>query len=322
MTDVIKMIKANAQYKSIFVVTLMLILILIVMSIAVPTFGTVENIGNVLVQFVPLAIASLGQTFVMISGGIDLSIGVMISATTTLAAITMNPDRIGVVPGLFLVILLGIAVGLFNGVGVSVLDVPPLITTLSSMTILQGVTFAFLRSPGGAIDRNLSLFVMMRRGLLSMPMLILILTFLVLRFVLYNTRFGLHVYAVGENQKIASSAGINVKKTLLGAYITTSLCGVIAGFVLACRIRSGDPIIGTPFGLDSITAAVIGGTAITGGVGFLAGSIVGALIIGFLSNIMNSLGVSAFWQFILKGLLLILTMVIYTVINQTGRKEE
>ena len=155
-----------------------------------------------------------------------------------------------------------------------------------------------------------------------MPLLIMFLTYLALRYVLYKTRFGLHVYAVGENEKIASSAGVNVKKTLIGAYVTTSLCGVVAGLVLACRIRTGDPLIGTPFALDSITAAVIGGTALTGGSGLLAGSILGALIIGFLSNIMNSLGVSAFWQFILKGLLLILTMVIYTFINQVGRGNE
>jgi ribose/xylose/arabinose/galactoside ABC-type transport system permease subunit len=307
--------------KKTLIVFLFFLLFLLVVAIFVPSFRTLRNLSNILVQFIPLAIISMGQTFVLIAGGVDLSLGAVMSAVTVILATQMNSSPLGIAAGLFIVFVFGLLVGLFNGLGAAVLKLPPIIVTISSMTIVQGIAYIFLKTSGGSMPKGFVSFLTRKIGILTVSFLFMFLIFLILQGILSKTRQGLHLYAVGHNKATANSAGVKVEKTIIFAYSIGALGAVLAGIVMACRLRSGDPIIGTPYALDSITASVIGGASFAGGEGFLLGTLFGSFIIGMLSNIMNSLGVSSFYQYVLKGLLLIITMAVYTALGRMEKKK-
>lgn len=312
---------ANSRYGNTAVVFLLYMVFIIIMAARFPNFGSYMNISNILVQFAPLAIVSLAQTIVIISGGIDLSVGVTMGFTTVFIATVMRDSPFSIASTIVFVLLIGVCFGMFNGVGVAMFNIPPLIMTISSMTIIQGIAFAFLSAPGGYVPLTLTSAVTMRFGIVSMPLIIVLAIYLVYKLVLSKTRFGLHVFAIGYNPAIARTAGIKVERTTFFVYVVSSITAVLGGILLTCRIASGDPIIGTPFALDSITASIIGGASLSGGRGLAVGSIFGALIIGSLSNMMNMTGVQSFYQYVLKGLLLIITMIAYTAIEHWGSRQ-
>lgn len=307
------------------VATVLIILatMIVIMSAISPAFRTVNNIGNIIVQVIPLAIVSIGQTFVILTGGIDLSIGSVISLTTAIASVTMGLNgTLGIMQGLIIAILAGLAIGLFNGLAVANLSVPPMITTIAMSTVLQGFVFKLRPGPGGIVSADYANFITARMGLLSVPLLIMVLLFLLSYYVLRHTALGRHIYAIGENRKVAKSMGIRVDKVTIVAYVWCSVLAVASGLILAGRIRAGDPVIGVPFGLDSVTAVVIGGTVLSGGRGNVLGSVAGAFIIGMLSNMLNLLGVSSFYQYVLKGTLLIIAMIVYSLTSMRGASGE
>jgi ribose/xylose/arabinose/galactoside ABC-type transport system permease subunit len=310
----------NRHKKTMFVFLFFLILLAGV-ALFVPSFRTLRNLSNILVQFIPLAIISMGQTFVLISRGVDLSVGATMSAVTAILATRMTDSPGGIAAGLCGVVFFGLLVGSFNGLGVAYLKLPPIIVTISSMTMVQGVAYIFLETNGGSMPRGFVSFFTRKIGMVTVSFLATVLVFFILQGILSKTRRGMHLYALGHNPEAANSAGINVGQTIVFAYVTAALAAVFSGIVMACRLRSGDPIIGNPYALDSITASVIGGASFAGGEGFLFGAFFGSFIIGMLSNIMNSLGVSSFYQYVLKGLLLIITMAIYTVIDRLEKKK-
>lgn len=313
--------KISTQTKAVIAIYALLLIIFIVMMIISPSYRSIRNIGNIIVQSIPLSIVSLGQTIVMVSGGIDMSVGAMISLTTCIAATSMATGTTqGLVVGLALIFIVAFTVGTLNGVGVNYLKVPPMITTLSTMIILDGVSQAILPVAGGKVHIGFARFMTARFGLISIALVVLILVFILLRHILYNTKFGVSVYGIGNNRRIAESMGVNTKRISTSVYIIASLCASIAGILLATRMRIGDPLVGAKFGLDSITAAAIGGTALTGGIGLVSGSIAGAFLIGMLSNMMNILGVNHFYQYVLKGLLLVIAMIAYSIINRLAVK--
>ncbi len=294
------------------IVLIILVVMMIIMSIISPAFRTVNNIGNVLVQVAPLAIVSVGQTFVILTGGIDLSLGSVISLATAIASVTMGVvGGLGIVKAIALVLAMGIAVGLFNGLAVAKWSIPPMVSTIAMSTFLQGIVFRLRPAPGGLVSSKFANFVIARWGLLSMPLVITLVFTAVSFYILKHTALGKQIYAVGENRKVAKSMGVRVERVTVVAYILCAVAATISGLVLTARIRTGDPVIGVPFGLDSVTAVVIGGTVLTGGRGDVIGSVTGAFIIGMLSNILNLVGVSSFYQYVLKGTLLILAMLIY-----------
>lgn len=304
----------SSQLKSLFVIYGLLLAVFAVMVVISPTYRSAENIGNIIVQCVPLAVVSLGQTVVMIGGGIDMSVGSLISLCTCVAAVAMKPGTVGtMLLGLVLVFLTAVVVGLLNGMGVNYCKVPPLITTLSMMILLSGVAQGVLPVAGGKINPGVSGLLMTRSGVFSVSMVVLLIFYLLIRHLMYRTPTGTAIYAVGGNARIAASMGIKVRRISVATYVVAALCAACTGLLLASRMRIGDPLTGTTFGLDSITAAAIGGTALTGGVGKVAGTIAGAFLIGMLSNMMNILGVNHFYQYVLKGLLLVVAMIIYSL---------
>ncbi len=312
-------LKISRQLKSVFVIYGLLAAVFLIMVAISPSYRSVENIGNILIQSVPLAVVSLGQTVVMVGGGIDMSVGSLISLITCIAAVVMGAGTaVSVALALVLIFLVAAGVGALNGLGVNYCKVPPMITTLSMMIVLSGVAQAVLPVAGGKVHPGFARAVMARWGILSVPLAVLVVVYLILRYLMYQTKHGTAIYAVGNNAKVAASMGIHSKKVSVMTYVIAALCAAVTGVLLASRMRIGDPLTGTTFGLDSITAAAIGGTALTGGAGLISGSIAGAFLIGMLSNMMNILGVNHFYQYVLKGLLLVVAMIIYSL---SGRLE-
>lgn len=306
--------KAAPQLRTVLTISGLLLLVFTAMSLYSATYGSIRNVSNLIVQCIPIAIVSLGQTLVIISGGIDLSLGATISLTTVIAAKLMNTDSPAQIAFAILAILLvSSIIGLINGLGVNGLKVPPLITTLCVSNIVQGSALLLLPVAGGKVNPEFAAFVMRKWGLVSMPLVILAGVYIVIHFVLYRNRLGTHLYAIGKNRNIASSMGINSSTVSVKAYVIAALCAAVTGLILASRMRIGDPIVGSAYSMDAITASVIGGTSLSGGVGLISGSVTGAFLVGMLSNAMNILGVNQFYQYVLKGSLLIIAMILYSL---------
>ena len=294
----------------------LLIIVFVGMCIGSESFRSLYNITNMLTQCVPLACIALGQTVVIISGGIDLSVGSLISVCTAVVAKLLDTDNPAQIAfGVLAVLATGLVVGVLNGCGINLLRVPPLITTLCTSTILNGVALWILPTAGGRINKAFAKFVYQKWTILSMPLIIMLVLYLLMRVFLYETRSGRAVYAIGRDRRIAQTMGVRVRNTGVRVYMICGLCAAVTGLLLACRMRVGDPTCGTTYSMDSITAAVVGGTSMAGGVGLISGTIGGAFLIGMLSNIMNNLAVNQFSQYVLKGALLVLAMVVYSVSN-------
>ncbi|MGI6738775.1 MAG: ABC transporter permease [Christensenellales bacterium] len=314
-------IKIDKQNKGVITIFTLLSVVFIIMCFYSSSFRSFYNITNLLVQCVPLACVAIGQTFVIVSGGIDLSVGSTISICTAIASKLLNTDSVfEAFIGSMLILIMGIFIGLINGVGINFLNVPPLITTLCSSTILSGLALYILPIAGGRINKDFARFIFRKWTIISMPLIILLIIFLIMRTILYKTSIGTGFYAIGKNRQIAKSMGVNVRRTGIIAYVIAGFCAAITGLLLACRMRVGDPTCGVPFTMDSITASVIGGTSMSGGVGLLSGTIAGAFLIGMLSNVMNNLAVNQFYQYVLKGGLLIVAMIVYSISGQIERK--
>ena len=312
---------ATPQLFSVFTILVLLAASFLSMCAFSESYGSIQNVSKLIVQCIPLAVLSLGQTLVVISGGIDLSLGATISLTTTIAARMMNTDSpVQIALAVFMMFATAAVVGLINGGGVNLFRVPPLITTLCVGTVLQGVALWIMPVPGGKVNREFATFVMQKWGALSMPLILLALAYLVIHFVLYRTRTGVYLYAIGKNERIAASMGVRVRGVSVRAYVIAALLAALTGLLLACRMRVGDPLVGTNYTMDSITAAAIGGTSLAGGVGLISGSILGSFLIGMLSNMMNILGVDQFYQYVLKGSLLVLAMILYSIPGMLGVK--
>lgn len=312
---------ATPQLFSVFTILILLAVTFLSMCAYSESYKHMQNISKLIVQCIPLAVVSLGQTLVVISGGIDLSLGATISLTTTIAARLMNVDSPAQIALAVLAMFAAAAlVGLINGVGVNLIRVPPLITTLCMSTVLQGVALWIMPVPGGKVNREFATFVMQKWGVLSMPLILLALAYLAVHFLLYRTRTGVHLYAIGKNPRIAASMGVKFRGVSVRAYVIAALLAALTGLLLACRMRVGDPLVGTNYTMDSITAAAIGGTSLAGGVGLISGSVLGSFLIGMLSNMMNILGVDQFYQYVLKGSLLVLAMIVYSIPGMLGVK--
>lgn len=305
---------ATPQLSSVLTICALLLIIFASMCAYSESYRSVYNITNVLAQCAPLACVSLGQTIVIISGGIDLSVGSTISVCTAIAARLMGGDNpVQIAFGVFVVFAFAAVVGLVNGISVNCLQVPPMITTLCTSTILEGVALWILPVAGGKINASFARAVYKKWDIISMPLVIMFVLFLLSRYLMYHTRTGKSLYAIGQNRTIAASMGVKTTRTSIKAYMIASLCAAVTGMLLACRMRVGDPTCGSIYTMDSITATVIGGASMAGGTGLLSGTIVGAFLIGMLSNVMNILEINQFYQYVMKGTLLIAAMIIYSI---------
>ncbi len=263
-------------------------------------FVSTTNIANLAGQLAPLFLVSLGQTFVLLGAGFDLSVGAVISLTT--AILTLDFPDVFKLP---LAIAAAVTVGLVNGVGCVYLRVHPIIMTLATSSIVQGVALILLPTPGGIAPQ---LLVAAASGtLFGLPagFYWIISAAALSIWVVHGTKYGLRLYATGENPQAAWINGINAPSIRISTYVISAMCAAIAGAYLTGRLASGDPNVGIALGLDSILGAALGGTLLSGGVGGPIGTIAGVLIIGLLNNGLNLANISPYYQFVFKGAMLI-----------------
>jgi len=298
---------------TVITIYLILIILFIIPSLISPVFRSYGNISNILHQAASLGIVSIGQTFVILFSGLDLSVGSVISLTTVLGATLMRDSPLAIFLTVLLCLAVGAGIGFLNGFLVSKVKLSPLIATLGMMALIQGVALQIRPYPGGYIPRSFGEIITGSLYFVPVPAIILVLIITAAIIILRKTVLGNYIYATGGSEENARLAGINIDRVKIFAYAICGFVAAVAGLVLTGRIRSGDPLVGTSFPLDSITAVIVGGTPFAGGQGGVEGTIAGALIIAMLSNMLNLLNVSSFYQYIVKGLILITAVVIYSL---------
>ena len=212
---------------------------------------------------------------------------------------------------LILAVLVGVLVGLVNGLGVVKFKIPAMIITISTQAFVKGIALVLMPSSGGKVNQGFADFIRTRFGIFSIAFLTAIVLYVLIWVVLHYTGFGRKVYAVGNGELYAEQSGINTKKITIQVYIISGVIAAIAGIVLSARISSGNPLVGDNYAMDSVAAAVIGGVSMNGGIGSVAGALFGAVILTLINNIMNSMGISPYYQYIIKGALLMFSLVLF-----------
>jgi ribose transport system permease protein len=286
-----------------------------------PSFRSMVNLRNLVIQLTPLLLVTLGQTLVILTGGIDLSVGPVLSLATVLAAVLMV--QIGVAPAIVVILLAAAIFGLLNGTVIARLGINPFIMTLASMAVAQGLALYVLPGPGGKIPREFTASIY-GTEYLGLPVYtwVALGIFLLFAFMIYRHKFGLQVFAVGGNREAAFLAGIPVAWVNTGVYILSSMFAAAAGILMTARIACGDPLVGQSFTLDSIGAAVVGGASLTGGRGGALGALGGVLILGSISNVLNMLSINPYLQFVFKSFIIIATIAVAIRLEGLGSKEQ
>lgn len=302
------------------VLPILLITMIVVFGSIEPRFLAQENILNILRQSTFLGIVAIGQMLVLITAGFDLSIGAIVALVSVVTAAVMSAilgadgsnAGMAIVVGIAAGLAAGALAGAVNGIGVAYLKVSPFIVTLGTSSIITGIA---LLQTGGAPITGLPEDYVRTLGtdkLLGVPTVVYITAVIVvLMYLLLNrARFGRYLYAIGGNEVASRLSGIRVGRNLMTVYIMSGSFAAIAGILLTARVGAGEPNLGGTFALQSITAAVLGGVSLRGGEGKLGGVVFGALFIAMLSNGMNLIRVSSYWQSIALGLLLVLAVVV------------
>lgn len=278
-----------------------LVFLCIFLTISTQTFLVSGNLLSVLRQVCVNCFIAFGITCVLICGGIDLSVGSVVAAAGVLAVRFANSDM-PLILVLILPLLFGAVIGLANGYIISHTSLPPFIVTLSMQIIVRGVSY--ILTGGQPAQSNNDAFNNLGVGNIlgiPIPVIFVIVAFIVLYFIMNKTSFGRHVYATGGNKEAARYAGVNTQWVQVRVYIISGVMAALAGIILAARLYSGQPSVGEGFERDAIAASVLGGTSFNGGIGTLGGTTIGVLIIGVLNNGMNLLKINSYWQFVVKG---------------------
>ena len=300
------------------------ILLLFIVALAILTGGNFlqpQNLLNVIRQVAAIGIIAVGMTFVIIAKGIDLSVGSILAMSAVVSASLVQlpgasntlfpglqlPWFVGVIAGLGV----GALLGLVNGSLVAFFKIAPFIATLGMMTMARGL--ALIYTGGRPLSKLNPAFNFIGQGDIigiPVPIILLAVVAVVAHLMLTRTRFGRHVFAYGGNEQAARVSGINISRIMIGIFTMTGVLAGLAGIILAARIGSGNPQLGTGIELDAITATVIGGTSFNGGIGTIWGTIVGALIIGIINNGLDLLNVSPFLQQVVKGAIIVIAIII------------
>jgi len=289
--------------------------------ILTPHFFTVSNLLNVLEQTSINAIIAAGMTFVIISAGIDLSVGSLVAVAGVALAARLQAGA-SVWTAIIVALAVGGGFGILNGLAITLGRLPPFIATLGMMSIARGCALLFTDGrPVSGFDAGFRAIATSRIAGIPSPVVITIVVYLVGHFVLARTRFGRYVYSIGGNEEATRLSGVDVRlhKTLI--YGVSGLASAVAAIVLTARLNSAQPIAGIMYELDAIAATVIGGASLMGGEGGLGGTIIGALIMGVLRNGLNLLGVSSFVQQIVIGLVIVFAVLIDAALKRMQNAE-
>lgn len=282
-----------------------------VFGIAAPNFISASNLLNVLRQVSTNGIIAFAMTFVIIIGGIDLSVGAVSAAAMMVTTCTIAYWDVSIACGVLLGLGFGVLVGFINGVIISKAEMAPFIVTLAMTTIVRGIAYITSNAkPVRVFDEGFSLIGGGFIGPISFPVIYMIVILVIMSVILYKTKFGRYVYAIGGNREAARFSGIHIARIEISVYVISGLFSAISGIILASRMYTGQPTTGEGAELDAIAAVVLGGASLTGGVGGLGGTVIGVLIIGILSNGLNMLNVSYYYQLIIKGIVILLAVYI------------
>ncbi len=297
---------------------IVLVVICVIFAIVEPAFMSPLNLFNVLRQVSIYGLLAIGMTFVILTGGIDLSVGSVLALSGMAAAAVYKggtgfqatgadgPQGYGVLAALLTALAVGIGAGLLQGGAVVKLRVPPFIATLGGITAFRGA--ALLLANGQSISGFQKNYTFWGQGMLGpvpVPVIVFLLFALIGWVVLYYTRYGRQVYAVGGNQEAARLSGLNSNRVILSVYIISGFFAGLSGFLLSSRLNSAEQNAGLGFELTVIAGVVIGGTSFTGGEGSIPGTVIGILLIGVLSNGLTLMNVSPYYQQILTGLIIV-----------------
>lgn len=284
------------------------IMMFIVFSCISPVFLKPTNLLNVLRQISIMGILSIGMTFVIISGGIDLSVGAVIALVTVIVAASV---KIGVIPAILIGLAVGAIFGLINGLGVTYGKMPPFIMTLGTTSMASGLAFIYSKGTPIMIEGSfLNIGIGFVFKVIPLPAVYFIIILIISSLVLKFTTFGRYVYSIGSNSEATRLSGVNINFNLIKVYIISGVLAAIAGIIYASQLAIGTAVAGQGYELKAITAVIVGGASMTGGSGTMLGTFLGTAIIGILGNIMNLTGVNPFIQTFLTGLILIIAVLI------------
>ncbi|MFJ7945180.1 substrate-binding domain-containing protein [Streptomyces sp. NPDC096354] len=295
-----------------------LVVLVVAMSLLSGDFLTTQNLLNVGVQASVTAILAFGVTFVIVSAGIDLSVGSVAALSATVLAWMATSEGVPVWIAVILAVVTGIACGLVNGALVSYGKLPPFIATLAMLSIGRGLSLVISQGSPIPFPDSVSVLGDTLGGWLPVPVLVMVAMGLVTAVVLGRTYIGRSMYAIGGNEEAARLSGLRVKRQKLVIYALSGLFAAVAGIVLASRLVSAQPQAAQGYELDAIAAVVIGGASLAGGVGKASGTLIGALILAVLRNGLNLLSVSAFWQQVVIGVVIALAVLLDTVRRRAG----
>lgn len=302
------MVKNNAG------ILVVLIVFGIFLSLMTDNFMTQGNIISVLRQISINMYIALGMTLVIILGGIDLSVGSIVAMSGTLTVGFMVTQGLPIWVSITLGLLIGTVAGLVNGVIIAKFRVPAFIVTMAMMNIASGVAYVY--SGGRSTRITEEFFVQIGTGyifgVIPLPVIYMVLLIALFVFLLNKTKFGTYIYAIGGNRESARVSGVPIMKVEIAVFTITGFLSAFAGLVLASRMYSGQPSVGSGYELDAIAACVLGGVSMSGGRGRISGTVIGAMVIGIISNGLNLMGVSSFWQLIVKGVIILFAILIDT----------
>ena len=298
------------KYKSL----LGLALLIVVVSLLNPAFLSPKNLMNILRQTSVNAVIAAGMTFVILIGGIDLSVGSILGISGAVCASILVSGH-GVAMAVIAALIVGAVVGFLNGFVISKGKLQPFIATLATMTVLKGLTLVYTN--GNPITLGSNELAMSFGNIgggtifgIPTPAVIMIVVFMVCYYILHNTKMGRYTYALGSNEEATKLSGLNTDKIKIWVYTISGLLSAVAGIIITSRLYSAQPTAGSGYELDAIAAVVLGGTSLNGGKGKITGTIIGALIIGVLSNALNILDVSSYYQTMVKGAVILLAVLL------------
>lgn len=285
--------------------------IIIIVSMISPTFRKVGNIRNIIAQTAVLAVVAIAQSNVLFIGGIDMSVSSIISFGTISVAMFSTKGTLGLVGSIALALGVGALTGLVNGIGVVRFRIPAMIITLSTQAFLKGICLILMPSSGGKVLPAFSSFLKTRFGVINMSAIIALILYAIFFVIYHYTCFGRRIYAIGNGERYAAQSGVPVNRTIILTYVISGVVSGIAGLLLAARISTGNPLVGDSYAMSSVASAVVGGIAMTGGIGTVLGSLAGAVIMQLINNVINNMDVSPYYQYITKGLVLVLSLLIF-----------
>lgn len=301
-----------------YAILLVLVILVVVASTSAENFLSVRNIFNILRQITVVGILAMGEMIVLISGMLDLSNGSVLALAGVLS-VSVYLATGSLLIAFIVALLVGVIANIINGIAVTKFDTPPFIATLAMMASARGLALLYTNGRNIYGIGNYSVFGQGKIFDIPVPIIFLGFIILISIYILNHTKLGRSIYAIGGNEKAALASGINIRKNKMLAYIINGVFVGLAGVIFMGRVNAGIPMGGQGYEFDALTAAILGGTSLSGGIGTVWGTMTGALIVGVLNNFMNLMGVSSYVQQILQGLI-ILIAVIYDVKSSELRK--